>query len=235
MPLPGRLPRRAAAALALLLAAAAGGCVFCGATEERTVGAMSDRTLTLSREPGGATEEIAMEGRAGVREAGGGAAFEGLWDAVARGAPAPGGQGIALTLASTRMPGDTSTLLAAMVLVVPTPLAKGARYPIRGALPPPGATEMPMYWSVWGPRPLAAPGVGQAALRVFHYQSAGMVVRDDFVATGAEGSIEVVERWGHSDALLLRLDLLATDGTGRSVRLRGDVRVTAERYTPPCT
>lgn len=222
--------RLRAVALPLALALLPGACsALCGAEEERTVVVQSDRSVTVTRGPGGAGQPMALEG---TSHAGAGQqAFEDTWAAVTRGASLGGG--VAITASTVRMPSDTSTLLVAVALVLPTPLREGARYSVGGTFAPPSATDMPMYWSVWGSRPL--PGANQAAvsLRSFNYLSVGMQTLNNFIATGATGTVEVTDRFDEGFSLLV--DITTTDGSGRTVRIQGPLRVEGQRYTPPCT
>jgi hypothetical protein len=66
----------------------------------------------------------------------------------------------------------------------------------------------------------------------FDYHAVGMIVENDFVAESAVGTVEIVERY-RGDHVVLRADIMLTAADGRTVRLRGDIRVSAERYTPP--
>jgi hypothetical protein len=52
-----------------------------------------------------------------------------------------------------------------------------------------------------------------------------MIVENDFVAESAAGTVEVVERY-RGDQVVLRADIMLTAADGRTVRLRGDIRVT---------
>lgn len=203
--------------LALLFAA-------CGGEEQRSLNFRA--ALTVLRD--GGEIPLAMEGRLyeGLVS---GPAFEDAWDVFTRGT-APY-EGIAVTLGSTSTPGEEgSPLTAGLVLVLPTPLREGTRYAIGGAVPPP-TSELPMYWSTWGQRALGDPDQAKVALRIFDYRAVGMRIENDFAATGATGTIEVVNR--SKDYLELRLDVTATDAAGQTIRLRGDMSVAAERYTPP--
>ena len=158
--------------------------------------------------------------------------FKAVWDAVSRTGSGDGTRGIALTLAG----GSSSdvagvTVLTGMVVVVPLPLARNASYPVTRTIPPPSATDMPMYWESWGDRALARPGEAEIALRVFDYHSIGMHTQNDFIATAVTGTVSVLNRQGNH--VELRLDITATDTAGSQLVLRGDFSATTERYTPP--
>jgi hypothetical protein len=160
------------------------------------------------------------------------AQFEPAWDAVTKGNTSA--DAVAFTL-SGGTPADAQgvTVLTALVLVLPTPLQVGRRYAVGAAIAPPSETDMPMYWSVWGPRSTTRADQADVALRVFDYHTIGMRVENDFIARIATGTVDVVRRVDNS--LELRVDITATDAAGRVLRLHGDVDVRAERYTPPAT
>jgi hypothetical protein len=183
----------------------------------------------LTEERGAGAAVLGLEGRlyeGDFREA----EFRQMWNAVTS-AAAPF-EGMALTLSGGSSGESGVSRLAGMVLVTPLPLVRGARYTVGRALPPPALTGMPMYWSSWGRRELQTSGQAEIAYRSFDYHAVGMITENDFVATSALGTIEVVERY-RGDQVVLRVDVTLTAADGRTVRLRGDIRVVAERYTPP--
>lgn len=207
----------------LMLGLGAAGC----AEEQLTINVRGD--FTIVREDG-STEPLLMEGRL-YEERIGRRAFNEAWAVVTRGA-APY-DALALSLSSVGSgDGDPVPLLAGLVIALPVPLRRGDEYPIGGAFPPP-TSDMPMYWNEWGRRDLGEPGVGEVALRTFDYHTVGMIIENDFVATDAEGTIEVIER--RDDWIELRVDIVGTDGAGQTVRLEGVLDIRAERFTPPIT
>jgi hypothetical protein len=215
----GRMNGRIMVGAALVLVLAG-----CG-REERTL----VTTGVLTEERGASTAVMGLEGRlfeGDFREA----EFRQMWNAVTS-AAAPF-DAMALTLSGGTAGESGVSRLAGMVLVTPLPLARGARYEVGRALPPPARTGMPMYWSSWGRRDLQTPGQAEIAYRSFDYHAVGMIVENDFVAESAAGTVEVVERH-RGDQVVLRADITMTAADGRTVRLRGDIRVVAERYTPP--
>ncbi len=163
--------------------------------------------------------------------------FDEAWDAVAGGASFGEGQGVALTFHGI-VPGRDRTT-ARMILILPTPLRKGARYPVRRTFPVPIGLHNPdVYrYPYTGRRALRRPGEAELALFFGH---ARFVPPDpfaqeipEFVAASASGSVEVLEDRGND--LRLRLDLGAGDSAGRPLRLGGDVRLRAISEARQCT
>jgi hypothetical protein len=156
--------------------------------------------------------------------------FDPMWRVVTRGSSAV--PAIAVTLQGGGEPDASGmAVLAAMVLVLPTPLGNGAVWPIGRVYAPASEVEMPMYWHDWGPRELSGPGEAGIVLRIFDYHSVGMRVENDFIARTATGTVRVLGRG--DDAVQLRLDITATNEDDATVRLHGDFQLRAERYTPP--
>ncbi len=163
--------------------------------------------------------------------------FEDTWDAVAGSASFGAGQGLALTFEGV-VPGRERTT-ARMILVLPTPLREGARYPVGRAFPVPIGPHNPDVFRTpyWGRRALRAPGEAELALFFGHTR---FVAPDpfaqevpEFVAASATGSVEVLDDGGND--LRLRLDLVAADSAGRPLRLGGEVRVRAVSEERQCT
>ncbi|HEX6306979.1 MAG TPA: hypothetical protein VFZ69_02260 [Longimicrobiales bacterium] len=213
---PGRVARGTVVLLALLF-------IQCS-KEQLTIDVRGD--FTIGRETG-ETAALLMEGRL-YDEQTDRQSFNDAWAVVTRGA-APY-EAIALTLTSVSDSGDPVPLLAGLVIAIPTPLRTGASYTIGAAFPPP-PDLMPMYWSIWGRRDLAAPATAEIALRTFDYHTVGMTIENEFIATAAAGSIQVLR--ARDDYVDLRLDLTATNAAGADVHLSGDVSIRAERYRPP--
>lgn len=193
--------------------------------EQLTIDVRGD--FTIDRETG-ETAALLMEGRL-YDEHVDRQSFNDAWAVVTRGA-APY-EAIALTLTSVGSgDGDPVPLLAGLVIAIPTPLRSGASHAIGSAFPPP-TDLMPLYWSIWGRRDLAAPATAEIALRTFDYHTVGMTIENEFIATAATGSIQVLR--ARDDYVDLRLDLTATNAAGDEVHLSGDVSIRAERYRPP--
>lgn len=219
-----RIPFRAL--LAVLLLAAPGCGVLCDAEEERAVSAFSVGSLTLVREYAGAQQSsVRVEGRLEPRFVGE-AAFDAVFGVIARGG-APY-DGVVFSLGGT----DPSTgELVALSLALPTPLQKGAAFRVGGAFPVAlGAGEAER----WRKRTLAAADRAEIALHTGRYTFPPPAYHTTFAATAADGTVTVLRRWG-GDTVELGLDLTAGDDSGRSVQLRGNVYLNAERYTPSCT
>ncbi|HEX7239273.1 MAG TPA: hypothetical protein VF263_03325 [Longimicrobiaceae bacterium] len=163
--------------------------------------------------------------------------FDDVWNAVAGGASFVEGQGVALTFHGI-VPGRDRTT-ARMILVLPTPLRKGARYPVGRTFPVPiGPRNPDVYRSpYWGRRALRRAGEAEIAMFFGHTR---FVAPDpfaqevpEFVAASATGSVEVVEDRGND--LRLRLDLVAADSAGRPLRLGGDLLLRPISEDRQCT
>jgi len=212
----GRVRNAAALLLPLLL-------VSC-TEKQRTINARGEFTITRAT----GTAHLELDGRLydnAINRAG----LDQAWSVITRGTSPYDALAITLTTVGTG-DGDPVPLLAGLVLAVPTPLRSGARYPIGYAFPPP-AEPMPMYWSRWGGYDLRLEGTAEIALRSFDYHTVGMRVENEFIATGASGLIEVVDR--DDDRVTLRLSLNATDATSGLVILEGELDLWTESYRPP--
>jgi hypothetical protein len=214
-----RLNRSALLVPALLLLVGA-----CG-REQRTIDVRG--SFDVQRQLGGAAV-LALEGRL-YQDDLPSSDFDAMWSIVTRGTQAASGVTVTLSGGSERDASGRS-VLAGVILVMPTPLSTGATYPIQHALAVP-AQGMPMYWSFWGPVHMLVPGRADVGVRIFDYHASGMVVENDHVAVAATGTIEVLRRLGQQ--VELRLDVTTTDAAGRQATLRGDFTISPERYTPP--
>lgn len=144
---------------------------------------------------------------------------------VARGESLGSGQGLSLMWGGgVRSQSETT---ARLVLVLPTPLRAGARYPIGGTVPAPVGLHNPDVYggTQYGRRALRRPGEAEAGLfwgyTRFVPPDPFTVEFPEFVAKSASGSVEVVSDRGSE--LRLRLDMVAADGAGRPLRFVGDV------------
>jgi hypothetical protein len=200
--------------------------VGCG-REERSIVTWAE--LEIAREDE-VPEHVHLEGRLYEVEADAGA-FRRIWDAVAEGEQPF--EALALTLSGGgEASGDGIALLAGMMIVLPLPLRLGASWVVTSTrTPPQGSPDMPTYWSVWGGRALRQAGEAELALRLFDYHTAGMLKEHDFIATGVTGTVVVTARY--DELWELTMDLMATSDDGRMATIRGDMRLSAERYTPP--
>ena len=178
----------------------------------------------------GPAEPVHLEGRLHEVETGADV-FGRIWDAVVDGEQPF--EALALTLSGGgESDADGIALLAGMVIVLPTPLRSGASWAVTSTrAPPQGSPDMPIYWSVWGGRALRQAGEAELALRLFDYHTADMLKENDFVATGVTGTVVVTARY--DELLELSVDLTATSDDGLVARITGDMRLSAESYTPP--
>lgn len=230
-------PVNAAACLAVLALAGCGHPLFdCG--ETRSV--PSEATLAVTAVPGAAPPPGDSLGRLPAAL---GLGFE-LYDfnmerlpgvfgdvvgVVARGESLGSGQGLSLMWVGGVRGRDATT--ARLVLVLPTPLRAGARYPIGGTVPAPVGLHNPdVYgYTQYGRRALRTPGRAEAGLFWGHTRFVPpdpfAVEFPEFAARSTSGSVEVVSDRGSE--LRLRLDMVAADSAGRPLRFQGDV---AARY-----
>lgn len=195
----------------------------CG-REERTL--VASGTLEVQRPTG--TVAIAMQGRLAHTAIPKGE-FDQAWDIVTRASPSA--ESIAITLAggTERDPSQVATL-AGLVLVVPTPLSQGAVHEVGHTLSI-TTNILPMHWEYWGPRMLSRVDTAEIGFRVYDHYAIGGGIQNNFLATGVTGTVTVVSRRG--EQVTLRLDATTRDAAGAEVRLRGDIVLSPERYTPP--
>lgn len=217
--------RRRALSLIVVFGAAAqlAACNYCGAEEEFAVTVSSVDSLTFTWSDRTLRQQTG--GRVTDRETTP-AGFRALHDAL-EGRP-HGVNGVAITL-SERDPATNQ--MVTLSIAVPAELRRGARYPVGGTYAlPPGEMHGPI---AWGSRTLGSPGHAEVGFNTSSYSFPPPVHTYIYLATGATGWVEVVERgrgWMH-----LQLSLDFTDADGRVVRVTGRVQAQAERYTPPCT
>ena len=120
-----------------------------------------------------------------------------------------------------------SETTARLVLVLPTPLRAGVRYPIGGTVPAPVGLHNPDVYgdTQYGRRALRRPGEAEAGLFWGHTRFVPpdpfAVEFPEFTAKSTSGSVEVVSDRGGE--LRLRLDMVAADDAGRPLRFQGDI------------
>jgi hypothetical protein len=154
-------------------------------------------------------------------------AFEDAWNAALHGNDI--GTGVALSMGGQGQEVAGKTPLIGLMIVLPTPFDRGDVIPVSGTFRAP--TTMPLYWTTFGPHPLAAQGTASVALRLFDYRAIGLITERDFLATSATGSIEIVSMSG--DQVELEIDITARNDLGETVQLIGPITVRGEKYRPP--
>ncbi len=226
-------PATVAACLAVLALAGCGHPLFdCG--ETRSVA--SGTTLAVTTVPGAAPPPGDSLGRLPAAL---GMGFE-MYDfnmerlpgvygdvvrVVARGESLGSGQGLSLMWGGG-VRGRSETT-ARLVLVLPTPLRAGVRYPIGGTVPAPVGLHNPDVYgdTQYGRRALRRPGEAEAGLFWGHTRFVPpdpfAVEFPEFTAKSTSGSVEVVSDRGGE--LRLRLDMVAADDAGRPLRFQGDI------------
>lgn len=155
--------------------------------------------------------------------------FRDVVGVVASGTSLGSGQGLGLMWGGGIRGRSPTT--ARLVLVLPTPLRAGARYPIGSMVPAPVGLHNPDVYgdTRYGRRALRRAGEAEAGLfwgfTRFVPPDPFAVEFPEFAASSVTGSVEVVSDRGN--ALQLRLDMVAADSAGRPLRIAGDV---AARY-----
>ena len=210
----------AVAALAVV-ALSNSGCSLCRADEERAVSVSSLGPLAITKN--GQTSSVRMGGRVSEVQIAR-ASFDELFSVIEGGGSAQ--RGGVLTLQPDQQSQDAMMLIA---IAVPGDLRQFQRLAVGGAFDAPFrlSTE-----SGFGVRTLTVPGRPDVAFRTGSYTFPPATFHTTYVATAAEGFIEVVRRSGESIELLL--DVTVRNAAGEPVVLRGSVQAQAERYTPPC-
>lgn len=214
------LGRFSCAAFVAATVALMAGCNPCG-PDERSVLTSAEQGFTVSRGAGPA-EPTTLNGSIFDRQLGP-QRFQALWDVFAAGGQPYAGVAITAT-------GGSAGQMVGLVVALPTPVRSGGHVTVAGAFAPP-AEPYVMYWSEWGPHALRTAGQAEIALRVSDFSPTGGVT-NVFVATSATGTIDVTAVEDH--AFRLQLDVVATDGTGQTVRLQGPVVVRLQSQSATC-
>jgi hypothetical protein len=207
--------------LVLSLAVLLGGC--CKAPEEYAVSVSSVHDLTFAWSD--RTVVLHMGGRISEAELFA-AGFQPMYEVI-RGR-AGNAEAVVITLAEIE-PVTNETV--SLTLALPAALARGARYEVRGVF---GGS---MLWrdvrQAWGTRKLQQGDGAEVAFSTSAYTFPPGTHTATFVATQADGTVDIVERgtgWFHA-VVALRL----MDADGRVVNVSGKVQAQAESYRPPCT
>jgi hypothetical protein len=210
-------PRLLPVVLSLFL----GAC--CNLPEEYAVSASAVHELTIAWPE--RTAVLRMGGRIAEGELAP-ARFRPMFDAIR------GQAGTAAAVVITLTEQDPATNEAvSLTLALPAALRRGARYQVGGVFS--SALVWRDLYQAWGTRPLQHADRAEVAFSASVYAFPPPVHTPTFVATEAEGTIDIVERgtgWFHA-AVVLRL----TDADGRVVNVTGTVQAQAERYSPSCS
>jgi hypothetical protein len=205
----------------LLLALLLGAC--CNLPEEYAVTSHSMDVLTFAGPDH--TRELQVSGRITHRELPADL-FQPLYNSLG-GRPGTA-QAIVVTY-SEQDPATNETVY--LTLAIPSELRRGARYQVGGAFG--GANVGRDVRQAWGTRSLRDADRAEVAFSIDAYTFPPPQHTATFVATKAEGTIDVVERgsgWFYA-VVSLRME----DADGRVVHVTGQVMAQSESYKPSCT
>jgi hypothetical protein len=118
-----------------------------------------------------------------------------------------------------------------LTLAIPAELRRGARYPVGGVFG--GANVGRDVRQAWGTRSLRDADRAEVAFTIEAYTFPPPQHTATFVATKAEGTIDVVERGSGWFYAVVSLRMEAADG--RVVHVTGQVMAQSESHKPSCT
>ena len=216
--------RRITTTAALIaLAGTLGGCGL-GCKDVNRVRARTSPAFTITRTGGGATTGALLSGFADYTQRETVPEFARVFAVVARNSG--DGRNLQFTLTGYEAtPGDRISL----TLSVPSRAQQGDRFHVVRAFAPPAP-----WTGEWTFRDPVSAGETEIAF----VRSRATIPNPPYnyaavyTATRAEGTVEV--RWREAGRITLRVDLTATDDTGRGYRLAGDVEVTAATEGEAC-